>query len=64
MSLRPRPASVLKQATSQHTHSIASVSGVCSRASNEPLRSLKLYNHEEGPYWLKAATTAFTFKNL
>ena len=34
--------------------------------SNEPLRSLKLYNHGEGPYYstrafslLKAATTAF-----
>ena len=41
------------------------------RASNEPLRSLKLYNHGEGPYYstrafslLKAATTVFTFKNL
>ena len=29
--------------------------------------SVKLYNHGEGPYsfsWLKAATTAFTFKSL
>ena len=26
--------------------------------------SVKLYNYGEGPYWLKAATTAFTFKTL
>ena len=39
---------------------------VYSRASNEPSRGLKLYYHGEGPYfsWLKAATTAFTFKNI
>ena len=35
------------------------------RASNEPSRSLKLYNHGEGPLLGPLApTTAFTFKNL
>ena len=39
------------------------------RAGKEPSRSLKFYNHGESPYyrafsWLKAATIAFTFKNL
>ena len=41
------------------------------RASNEPSRSLKLYNHrrsllveEKALSWLKVATTAFTFKSI
>ena len=36
------------------------------RAGKEPSRSLKFYNHEEGPSlsWLKVATIDFTFKNL
>ena len=36
------------------------------RAGKEPSRSLKFYNHGEGPYYraLNAATATFTFKNL
>ena len=42
---------------------------LANRASNEPPRSLKLYNHKKAPIrafsWLKASVTiALTFKNL
>ena len=38
---------------------------VGTRAGNEPSLSLKLLTYREGYFsWLKAATSAFTFKNL
>ena len=37
---------------------------IATRASNEPSRSLKLYNHSCTISWCKAAITSFTFKTL
>ena len=35
-----------------------------SRAGNEPSLKLKFHNHRECPSWLKAPTSAFTYKTL
>ena len=57
-SLASSQAGTLRLKENGHGHSL----GQQVRASNEPKRSLKLYNHIKG--WLKAATTASSFKNL
>ena len=66
-SRSPPPSSRLRRGPDRKPRTRATrpaVSGntlFCS-ASNEGYP--KVRNHGEGPYWLKAATTAFTFKTL